>query len=56
MIEISREDAIKDSDRIKFENANEQLVKDGKLDPPLSHPNKIRKSGDDISSSFYGDE
>lgn len=33
-----------------------QLVKDGKLDPPLSHPNKIRKSGDDISSSFYGDE
>lgn len=33
-----------------------QLVKDGKIDPPLSKPSKVKKKGDDISSSFYGDE
>jgi hypothetical protein len=33
-----------------------QLVKDGKLDPPLSGPHKVTKQGDEITSSFYGDE
>lgn len=33
-----------------------QLVKDGKLDPPLSGPQKVTKQGDEITSSFYGDE
>ena len=33
-----------------------QLQKDGKLDPPLSNPRKVKKSGDEITSSFYGDE
>ena len=33
-----------------------QLVKDGKLDPPLSQPQKVKKTGDEQTSSFYGDE
>lgn len=33
-----------------------QLVEDGVLDPPLSKPQKVKKPGKEIKSSFYGDD
>ena len=33
-----------------------QLQQDGKLDAPISKPKKVKISGDEVTSTFYGDE